>query len=438
MFVRTTPAKSVNLTVAVMLTAFATVGCASKDATWTQWGGPQRNFMTNSSALNTAWPEEGPKQLWSRELGDGYSTVLAEGDAIYTMYRKGETEFTIAMNATSGETLWEHPQPSATTPLMNQFGAGPHSTPLIVGDRLYSIGSNAVMYCFDKQTGDVIWRKDLPEELGAPVPGRGYGCSPIAYGDTVIVGAGYDRPDDDAQQAGEDSKDEVETKSQSIVALDQATGAVIWAAEDLPSTYASPVLINFHGYEQLVFLMAGGMSGLNPANGERLWHIVIEPSGANLATPYWDGNDLIFCSSAYNSGSRVIQLVRDGDKTVANELWYSRKMRIHHANAVQYGDYLYGSSGDFGPAFFMGLNINTGKVAWRKRGFSKATVVKAADKIILLDEDGNLAIATVTPDEIVVHSQCKIANRYAWAAPTLVGTKLYIRDREKIVAFDLG
>lgn len=108
-------------------------------------------------------------------------------------------------------------------------------------------------------------------------------------------------------------------------------------------------------------------------------------------------------------------------------------MRILHANAVQEGDYL------FGPALFMGLNINTGKVAWRKRGFSKATVVKAADNtIILLDEDGNLAIATVTPDEMIVHSKCKIANRYAWAVPTLVGTKLYIRDREKIVAFDLG
>jgi hypothetical protein len=123
---------------------------------------------------------------------------------------------------------------------------------------------------------------------------------------------------------------------------------------------------------------------------------------------------------------------------VPEELWYSRKMRLHHGNAVRIGDYIYGSSGDFGPAFFMAMNIKTGKVAWRERGFKKATCVYADGKLIILDEDGELTLATATPGGLTVHAKCKVAERYAWAAPTLVGKTLYIRDRQHIMALDLG
>ena len=113
-------------------------------------------------------------------------------------------------------------------------------------------------------------------------------------------------------------------------------------------------------------------------------------------------------------------------------------MRIHHGNPIRIGDYIYGSSGDFGPAFFMAMNLKTGKIAWRKRGFRKATCVYGDGKVIILDEDGNLALATATPDGLTVHSKCTIAEPYAWAAPTLVGKRLYVRDRKHIMAFDLG
>ena len=120
------------------------------------------------------------------------------------------------------------------------------------------------------------------------------------------------------------------------------------------------------------------------------------------------------------------------------ELWYSRKMRIHHANAVRIGDYVYGSSGDSGPAFFACMNLKTGKVAWRKRGFAKSTCVLADGKIIILDEGGQLALAIVSPEGLNVLSKCTITKRYSWAAPTLVGTTLYVRDRKRIMALDLS
>ncbi len=65
-------------------------------------------------------------------------------------------------------------------------------------------------------------------------------------------------------------------------------------------------------------------------------------------------------------------------------------------------------------------------------------VISADGKVILLDEEGVLALITLSPEGMTVHSQFQALERYAFAAPTLVGRTLYIRDRKSIIAFDLG
>lgn len=82
----------------------------------------------------------------------------------------------------------------------------------------------------------------------------------------------------------------------------------------------------------------------------------------------------------------------------AEELWFHRRLRIHHGNAIRIGDYVYGSSGDFGPAFFAAVHVKTGDVLYQDRSFPKTTFLLADGKFIMLDEDGNLALATASPD----------------------------------------
>src|SRR5215470_1696047 len=111
---------------------------------WTQWGGPDRNFISDAKGLAASWPPGGPKRLWSRALGEGHSSILAEGDRLYTMYRpsgvlssarRAQQEVVVALDAASGRTMWEFKYPAATDGLDFSEGAGPHSTPLIVGSR---------------------------------------------------------------------------------------------------------------------------------------------------------------------------------------------------------------------------------------------------------------------------------------------------------------
>jgi hypothetical protein len=269
---------------------FAIQGTLAQAQQWLQWGGPDRNFKAESKGLATSWPSSGPRQIWSRDLGEGHSSIILDGNRLYTMYR--------------------------------------------------------------------------PAGLFSKIK-----------------------------------------RSQ----------------------------------EQLVVFGGDVIAGLDPNNGELLWnHTHKTEWGLNISTPVWGNDNLLFISSAYNNGSRLLQLAKTGDKTTVKELWFTNKMRVHIGTVIRVDDYVYGSSGDFGPAFITALDLKTGKVAWQERGFARATFLYAEGKFILLAEDGTLALATMTPTGISVHAKAEVMNSTAWTVPTLVGTRLYLRDRETMMALELG
>jgi hypothetical protein len=101
------------------------------------------------------------------------------------------------------------------------------------------------------------------------------------------------------------------------------------------------------------------------------------------------------------------------------------------------GNYVYASSGDFGPAPFTAIDVRTGQVVWRNRGIARASALLADGRFILLDEDGNLALATPTPEGLKINSKVELLTSHAWTVPTLAGTTLYVRDRKSIMALDL-
>jgi outer membrane protein assembly factor BamB len=430
----------VRVITAAVAAAWCSIGLSAqsanssgRDSTWPQWGGHGRNFTVNDAGLADKWPESGPPILWSRALGTGHSAIVADEGRLYTMYRVGNgrarqgpwdaEEIVVALDAATGKTLWEHKYASRREDF--SFGAGPHSTPLIVGDRLFSIGTNQQMFAFDKRTGKVLWSHDFikdfnsPELLIRPVVKVGYGCSPIAYRDLIICSVGG--------------------PGQSVMAFRQSDGTVAWKSGDFLTSAAAPVLITFAGQEQLVFLAGGTVTALDPSDGRILWSHAHDPGNdLNCATPLWGPDNILFVSSAYKAGSRAIQLKTGSDGTVTEELWFTNRVRFMFLNPVRVGDFVYGTTGDFGPAFLTALNIRTGQAAWQHRGFGRASLLQAGDKTIIMDEDGDLALARLTPQGATILAQAKIFDTTTWTAPTLVGATLYARDREKIVAIDLS
>jgi outer membrane protein assembly factor BamB len=189
----------------------------------------------------------------------------------------------------------------------------------------------------------------------------------------------------------------------------------------------------------MVAFLGKVIAGIDPNSGELLWsHPHVTDWGLNISTPVWGNDNLLFLSSAYSGGSRVLKLNRNQGKTTATELWFNNRVRVHHSTAIRIGDFVYASSGDFGPAFFAGVNVKTGEVAFQDRTFPKTNFIFADGKLIILDEDGNLALATVSPTGLKVISKVSLLKNLAWTVPTLAGTKLYLRDRQTIMAVDLS
>ncbi len=408
---------------AAFLTMSAALPAAAGDAApagWPQWGGPNRDFRAPAGDVATSWPEDGPERLWSRNLGAGTSAILFAEGRLYTMYRTGDDEVVVSLDAGTGTTLWEHVYEHVPSKgHVAGFGRGPNSTPLLAGDRVFTIGVAGKMHALATNDGRVVWTRDLwGEDFGGNVLGHGYSSSPIAYKDTVIVPVG-------GEQAG-------------LVAFHQASGEVKWQATSFKNSFSSPRLLDVAGERQLVVFMAEELIGVHPASGELRWRYPhVNQWRHNITLPAIVDGDTIFLSSP-QAGARGIRLAREGTALTVEEIWSKRSVQFYHGSTVRAGDWVYGSSGTMGPAFMTAINVRSGEVGWRERGIARANCVAAGDKLVILDENGKLYVAGATPQKLVVHASAKVLEKSAWTVPTLVGTTLYLRDNRRIMALDLG
>jgi len=412
---------------ALVVLAPSAPGASAPVEGWPQFGGPDRDFTVPASALSP-WAGPEPKVLWRRDLGDGYSGIAAAGGVLYTMYRPSawmgltaaDAEAVVALDAATGTTLWETTNPVTERPSMRmEHGPGPHATPLLAGGRLFTAGVVGRLQALDPKTGEVLWSRELWDDLGGKVMDRGYSCSPMAWRDTVVVAVGGSGP--------------------GLVAFDQADGSIRWKSPPFDVSPSSPTLIEVDGQEQVVFFASGEVIGFEAASGRRLWSHPHETTyGLNIALPMSADDGTLILSSAYSGGTRALRLSRDGAATTVEELWFSNRMKVHHGNFIRIGDYIYGSSGDFGPTPLSALDLRTGEVVWRDRAFAKAKMVQADRRLVVLDEDGAFGLVTVSPTGLEVLARAEIFSGRSWTAPTVVGSRVYLRDREEILALDLG
>ncbi len=386
---------------------------------WTRFAGPTQDFRVPDHGLANEWPRGGPRRVWSRELGPGYSGIVAQGDRLYTIYRADPEEVVVCLDARTGETLWEQRYPS---PLAEghdpDYGDGPNSTPLLSDGRLYTISIAGLLHCLDADTGEVLWIGDLWAGLGGTFLELGYSSSPIPYRDTIIALVGG--------------------KDRGAVAFDKTDGSVVWEGLSFDNSYSTPAIMNILGEDHLVAFMATEIVGADPSTGEPRWQYSIRNHyPQNICLPLQVDDDVVFVSTL-EAGSRGLRIVKRGDAFDVEEVWSSRRLQCFYGSSVVLGDYIYGPSGYSAAPLLLAIDARTGEPAWRKRGFSLANVIGVGDRLLILDDEGTLALATPGPDDLTVHAEARVLSTPARTPPTIVGNVVYARDHESIVALDLG
>lgn len=394
---------------------------------WTQWRGPQRDGRSKETGLLKAWPKDGPKLIWQiKDLGGGYSTPSVVGGRLYVLAdQERQDEFVHARDAKDGALLWSTRIGKVGNPEQQPNYPGARSTPTVDGSVLYALGSDGSLACMETATGNVRWRKDLRADFDGRPGTWAYAESPLVDGDVVVCTPGG--------AVG------------TIVALNKHTGEPVWKCAvpgGARAGYASLVIGEAGGVRQYVAYTGDGLIGVDAKTGKFLWRYdkTSGPAGMSAFTPIvsehlvYSGNDRL--------GGAAVRIVLSDGVTQADEVYRGMKLPRMLGGAVLVDGHLYGSSG----MALVSAELKSGEVKWSERSVAPGAVSYAEDRLYLHGESGIIALIEVTPEGYREHGRFTPPDRpqaranpaeKAWPHPVIADGRLYIRDADRLWAYDI-
>ncbi|QDU93771.1 PQQ-binding-like beta-propeller repeat protein [Lignipirellula cremea] len=416
---------------ALLLMAGAAAAAESDAANWSQWRGPGRDAHSPDTGLMQSWETTKPRLLWTADgLGEGYASVAIANDVLYTTGNFENGQAMVAVSLQNGEVLWKTPF-TAEAPKHGHQGS--RSTPTVDGDRVYAVGSNGEVVCFKTADGTLLWDRNFSDWNGRMMSGWGFAESPLVDGDVVVCTPGGDEA--------------------MLVALNKMTGEEVWtsSAVDFPGAgrksgagYSSIVVSNGGGVKQYVQLVGAGVIGVRASDGKFLWGYGDMANGtANIPTPIVDG-DYVFCSTGYKGGAALLKLQSDGDGVKAEEVYYleAKLFENHHGGMVKVGDYIYAGH-KHNQGFPICLEMMSGKVAWggeeRGEGEGSAAVIYADGNLLFRYQTGQISLIAANPEEQIRKGffMPEIQKGRSWAHPVVINGKLYLREQDQLMCYDL-
>jgi outer membrane protein assembly factor BamB len=379
---------------------------------WTDFRGPQRDG-SYAGPVNTKWPAGGLTPIWKQPIGGGYASFAIAGGRAFTIEQRGPKEVVAAYDVTSGRELWTDAWDAAFTESMG--GDGPRATPTWSDGRIYALGAMGELRALDERTGRVVWRTNILADSGAGNLPWGMSAAPLVLGNAVVVLPG-----------GPGGK--------SVVAYDRATGKALWSALGDAQAYAAPMFVTLAGVPQIVIFSATRLIGLSPDGTKELWsHHWTTQNGINAAQPLVIGDNRLFLSSSYGTGAAVIELTKNESGLSVREVWRNTRMKNRFASSVLRDGVIYGLD----ESILAAVDAQTGEQKWKGGRYGYGQLLLAGEHLIVLTEDGDLALVRATPDRHEELSRFHVLDGKTWNVPAIADGYLLVRNLAEMAAFDL-
>ncbi len=389
----------------------------ASETDWSQWRGPSRDGHAPQFQIPTTWPAQ-PRELWRVPLPKGYGGAVAGQGRVFLLGAGEAREVVLCFEAATGKELWRHEDPLAylANPAATAYETGPFSTPLLVGDRLVTVGVAGLVQCFEAATGKVLWsHQGLGELTSERLLFCGHSGSPLLVGQTVVVHVGN-------EQHGR------------MNAYNLADGRSAWQwAEDLPG-YASPFLGQIDGRQIMIALCQNALFGIDPVAGKTLFrHPYQVKWRENIPDPLLVGN-LIVLTGREPRVTTALKISREGETWQLVPAWSNDALYSYIASPLRIGERLFGlAHANKGQLF--AVDANSGRELWRGEGRQGQSVALIAlgERLLSLSDEGRLQIFDVAGEpRRLADYQLKGAS--FWGFPAVVDNQLILRERDQLIA----
>jgi outer membrane protein assembly factor BamB len=384
-----------------------------KPAEWPGFRGPQRDAVVRGTRIGTDWTATPPVELWRRAIGPGWSSFAVQGNLFYTQEQRGDDEVVSCYRLTNGEPVWRHRdkarlwEPAA--------GAGPRATPTLHNGRVYTLGATGIANALDAVTGAVVWTRNAAADTKKKVPEWGFASSPIVFDDVVIFAA-----------------------SGHLVAYDLATGEPRWLGPTGGGGYSSPQPAKIAGVDQILLMRGARTVSVDPKTGALLWDHTWEPQNSIVQPALTgDGGVLLAAGDPIGGvGTRRLAVSRNGSAWTVEQRWTSRALKPHYNDSVLHNGYLFGFDG----SILACVDLADGERKWKGGRYGHGQLMLLADQnlLLVLSEDGELALVGATPDRFSEIARFKAIEGKTWNHPALVRDVLLVRNGEEMAAFRLA
>jgi outer membrane protein assembly factor BamB len=380
-----------------------------------EYRGRARDGVVLGPAIARDWAKDPPQLIWRQPVGGGYAGfVLADGRAV-TIEQRRDKEAVVAYDAATGRELWVHDDPALFSESLG--GDGPRATPTIAEGDVFALGATGILNCLDVDTGAAKWTKNILELNEVPNVQWAMSGSPLVVDNLVVVNPG-------AQKGSAESR--------GLMALDRATGEIVWRDGRAAASYSSPMLAVLGGKRQILIFDAGGLAGHDVQSGSEWWRFPWTTQfDINAAQPLVFENARILITS--QAGATLIGAENTAKGWRANEYWKNRNLKCSYANPVARQGYVYGLD----EGILACIDLESGARKWKKGRYGHGQLLLCGDLLVILSEQGELALVEATPDRFNELARFQAIEGKTWNCPAMVNGRVYIRNHLEMACYDL-
>ncbi|MHC4172354.1 MAG: PQQ-binding-like beta-propeller repeat protein [Planctomycetota bacterium] len=388
---------------------------------WPRFRGANFDAISSDDvALARTWQTDGPRVLWSIEVGEGYAGAAVLAGRVYVLDydHENQADAIRCLSLADGKEIWRYWYP---VKVKRNHGMS-RTVPAVTDKYIVALGPKCHVTCLDSVTGEFRWMLNLVKDFGAKVPPWYAGQCPLIEDGKAIIAPGGNAL---------------------MMAVDCETGEIVWQSPNPRGwvmTHSSVMPAEFMGVRMYVYCGSGGVVGVSAEDGSILWESTEwKIRVANVPTPVVAGEGRIFLSGGYNAGSMMLQLTKE-DGRISTQQVFRLEPEVFGSpqqTPVFYDGYIYGIRPD-GQLTCLDPD---GQVVWTSTSahqFGLGPYTIANGLIYVMNDSGVLTLVDATPSGYVEFGQAKVLDGIeSWGPMAIVSGRLILRDLNRMICLDI-